>query len=317
MLPTPVRFVSGSLSFFAVLLLATAAVTVRGEPGWPVTVRDALKRTVKIDAVPQRIVSLAPSNTEILFAVGAGDRVVGVTSYCNFPAEAQTRPRVGGFSGSTVNLEALLALRPDLVVAGDEYHRTVIEALTRAGIPTVSIKARDFNGVYGSILTIGRLTDRSPAAAAVVDGLRERVDAVAARVAKIRPVDRLRVYWEVFDAPVITTARSSIIGQLIELAGGLNVFAEIDGEFPQVSTEAVMARDPQVILGPDMAQGDPLTAERVRLRTGWSRIDAVQTGRVHSLSADLTSRPGPRLVDGLELVAHTLYPARFPAEPPR
>lgn len=296
-------------------LLPALMPPLMAQATWPVVVRDTFRRSIKIEAEPKRIVSLSPANTEILFALGVGDRVVGVTTFCNYPAEAIARTKVGGFAGSTINLEALLALAPDLVLAGDEHHRMVVDALAKKNVPSVSIKAMDLAGVYGSIRLIGQTTGRQNEAEELVKAMQTRVDAVAAKVAKIRPVDRVRVYWEVFDAPVITSGRSSFIGQMIDMAGGLNVFADVDAEFPQVNTESVIARDPQVILGPDMMGGEGLTVEKLRARKGWAEIDAVKTGRVYVVSADLTSRPGPRLAEGLELVARTLYPQLFTAAP--
>lgn len=299
-------------------LIVLAAVITRplaaGE-SWPLVVTDSFRRSIRIEAEPKRIVSLSPANTEILFALGVGDRVVGVTTFCNFPAEAATRTKVGGFAGSTVNLEVLLALSPDLVLAGDEHHRMVVDALSKRNIPAANIKALDLAGVYGSIRFIGQATGRPSEAEALVKSMQARVDAVATKVAKIRPVDRLRVYWEVFDAPVITSGRSSFIGQMIEMAGGVNVFADVDAEFPQVNAESVIARDPQVILGPDVVEGGGLTVAKLRARKGWADIDAVRNGRVYTVSGDLTSRPGPRLVEGLELVARTLYPQWFTQVP--
>ena len=284
-----------------------------GETLWPLTVRDAFGRSVTLQSEPKRIISLSPANTEILFAIGAGDKVVGVTTFCDFPAEAASRPKVGGFAGSTVNLESVISLHPDLVLAGDEHHRAVIELLSKRSIPAISIKAVDFEGVYASISLIGRATGRQPESERIVKSMRARVEVVANQVARIRPVDRVRVYWEVFDAPLITSGRNSFIGQLIEMAGGVNVFADIDAEFPQVNAEAVIARDPQVILGPEVPGSDTLTVEKLRARKGWGGIDAVRDARVFALSGDLTSRPGPRLVEGLELVARALYPKLFPA----
>lgn len=277
------------------------------------TLSDAFGRSVTLQSEPKRIISLSPANTEILFAIGAGERVVGVTTFCDFPAEAASRPKVGGFAGSTVNLESVIALHPDLVLAGDEHHRTVIELLSKRRIPALSIKATDFGGVYGSIRLIGQATGRQPEADALVKSMQARVETVSKQVARIRPVDRVRVYWEVFDAPLITSGRNSFIGQLIEMAGGVNVFADIDAEFPQVNSEAVIARDPQVILGPEVPGADTMSIGKLRARKGWSGIDAVRHARVYALSGDLTSRPGPRLVDGLELVARTLYPKLFPS----
>lgn len=294
--------------FAAVLFGGWAGSLLRAETGWPQTVKDALGRDVTVAAEPRRIVSLTPGNTEILFAIGAGERVVGVTTWCNYPAEARTRPKIGGFAATTIHLETLVALQPDLVVAGDETQRMVIESVGRMGFPVVAVKVREFEGLYTVIEQLGRLTGRTAAATALTDAMRRRVAAVVEQAARIPADRRVRVYWEVFDAPVMSAGKSSMIGHLIELAGGVNVFADVREEYPQVNTEAVVARAPQVILGPDMADNGPLTVERLRARPGWSAIPAVRNGRVHILPADPTSRPGPRLVEGLELLAAILYP---------
>lgn len=288
-------------------ILAVGALALPAAVG-SVTVTDALGRSVALAAAARRVVSLAPSNTEILFAVGAGDAVVGVTTFCNYPAEAARRAKVGGFAAGTISLETLVALRPDLVLAGDQDQRAVVDSLEALRVPVISVKARDFDGLYQSIELIGRVTGKAAEASELVAGLRRRVTAVEDRVAARGPAPRWRVYWEVFDAPVMTAGRRSIIGQLIEKAGGVNVFSDLAEEYATVSMEAVVARNPQVILAPDMNKGDPLTAEKLRRRPGWERIEAVRQGRVAVVSADLTSRPGPRLVAGLEQVAAVLYP---------
>jgi iron complex transport system substrate-binding protein len=143
----------------------------------------------------------------------------------------------------------------------------------------------------------------------VVQGLERRVAAVAARTAAISLERRPRVYWEVFDAPLMTAGRGSMLGQLIELAGGRNLFADLREEYPQIGAEAVVARDPEVILGADMAStgAGALTAAGLRARPGWAGLTAVRTGRVVALPADPVSRPGPRLVDALEQVEALLH----------
>jgi iron complex transport system substrate-binding protein len=142
----------------------------------------------------------------------------------------------------------------------------------------------------------------------LVATLRARVAAVAAKVGSLPEERRPRVYWEVFDAPLMSAGRRSMVGQLIERAGGRNIFADVAEEYPQVSAEAVIARDPEVILVPDMSATGALTAADLRRRPGWAAVAAVRTGRVHALPADPTSRPGPRLVEGLELVLAALHP---------
>jgi iron complex transport system substrate-binding protein len=148
------------------------------------------------------------------------------------------------------------------------------------------------------------VTDTADVAERVVRGLEDRVAAVASRTAAIPREQRPRVYWEVFAAPLMTAGRGSMLGRLIELAGGENLFADLREEYPQIGTEAVVTRDPQVILGADMAAtgAGALTVERLRERPGWAGLTAVRTGRVVALPADPVSRPGPRLVDALEQV---------------
>jgi iron complex transport system substrate-binding protein len=280
--------------------------------GFPVKTTDALHRSVVVARPPQRIVSLAPSNTEILFAIGCGDRVKGVTTFCNYPVEATKLPKVGGYAGNTINLEAIVALQPDLVLAGEENQKTLIEALERLGIPSFAIKSRSFADLYEVILQVGTVTDRKEAAQALVASMRARVASIQERVAKIPPDQRVRVYWEVFDEPVMSAGPRSIIGQLITLAGGINIFDDVAEDYPHVSTEVIVARDPQVILAPSHPRAVPLSLERIASRPGWADITAVKKHRFAMLPADPTSRPGPRLVEGLELFAEALYPALFP-----
>jgi len=282
-----------------------------GLEGWPRRVEDALGRRVEVAARPARIVSLTPGNTEILFAIGAGGRVVGVTAWCNAPEAARALPKVGGFAATTVNLEAIVALRPDLVVAGDEAHRLVVETLGGLGVPALAVKVRSFADLFALMRRLGTLTGESEPAERVVQGLERRVAAVAARTAAIPVERRPRVYWEVFDAPLMTAGRASMLGQLIELAGGRNLFADLREEYPQIGAEAVVARDPEVILGADMAStgAGALTAAGLRARPGWAGLAAVRSGRVIALPADPVSRPGPRLVDALEQVEALLHGA--------
>jgi iron complex transport system substrate-binding protein len=277
---------------------------------FPLTLSDGLGREVALKAVPSRIVSLAPSNTEILFAVGAGDQVVGVTKYCNYPPEAQTREQVGGFSADTISVETVVALEPDLVLAIGESQRPVIEALEQVGIPVAALTANTFDDVHANIEQVGRLTGHQEEATQVVSEMQRRVETVTTAVTAVPPEERLPVFWEVWDEPLMTAGPSTFAGQAIELAGGVNIFADVTQDYPQVSTEEVVKRNPAVILGPD-THGDKLTPEQLVQRPGWDQIEAVREGRVHLIDGDIVSRPGPRLAEGLEAVAHALYPDLF------
>jgi len=277
---------------------------------FPLTLADDLGREVTLTGLPQRIVSLAPSNTEILFAVGAGDQVVGVTQYCNFPPEAQGREQIGGFSAKTISIEKIVDLEPDLVLAAGEIHQPVIEALDQLNIPVFSIDPNTLDEVYSGIELVGRLTGHEEEAAQVVAEMENRVAAVTERVNTIPQEERLTVYWEVFDEPRMTTGPSTFTGQLIELAGGVNIFADVSEEYPQISDEEVIGRDPAVIMGAD-TMGDRLTTELVAQRPGWDQIEAVQEARIYLFDGDMVARAGPRLAQVLEVMAEALYPELF------
>jgi len=292
-------------------LLAATPISPTATPDkFPLTLADDLGREVTLTGLPQRIVSLAPSNTEILFAVGAGDQVVGVTQYCNFPPEAQGREQIGGFSAKTISIEKIVDLEPDLVLAAGEIHQPVIEALDQLNIPVFSIDPNTLDEVYSGIELVGRLTGHEEEAAQVVAEMENRVAAVTERVNTIPQEERLTVYWEVFDEPRMTTGPSTFTGQLIELAGGVNIFADVSEEYPQISDEEVIGRDPAVIMGAD-TMGDRLTTELVAQRPGWDQIEAVQKARIYLFDGDMVARAGPRLAQVLEVMAEALYPELF------
>jgi len=290
---------------------AATPISLTATPGpYPLTFTDDLGREVTLSAQPQRVVSLAPSNTEILFAVGAGDQVVGVTLYCNYPSEAQDREQIGGFSAKTISVEKIVALEPDLVLAAGEIHQPVIEALEKLNIPVYSLDPNTLDDVYTEIELVGRMTGHGEEAAQIVEEMKSRVAAVTEQVATIPQEDRLAVYWEVFDAPRMTPGPSTFTGQLIELAGGVNIFADVSEDYPQISDEVVIERNPAVIMGPD-TMGDKLTIETVAQRPGWDQVGAVQNRRIYLFDGDMATRSGPRLAQVFDVMAEALYPGLF------
>ena len=277
---------------------------------FPMTMTDNLDRKVTLSALPRRIVSLAPSNTEILFAVGAGEYVVGVTKYCDYPAEAQDREPIGGFSAKTISVETIVSLEPDLVFAYGDRQQTVVEALEQVGIAVIVLAPGSFDDVYTNIQLAGQITGHEETAAQVVKEMKARIAAVVDKVTGIPENERLTVFWETFDEPLMTAGPSTFTGQMIDLAGGVNVFADLTEDYPQISAEEVIARSPAVILGSD-SHGDKLTPEQVAARPGWAQIDAVQNGRIHLIDGNVVSRAGPRLADAVEAIAQALYPEPF------
>jgi iron complex transport system substrate-binding protein len=290
---------------------SSTPVPATATPGrFPMTVSDDMGRQVTLPALPQRIISLAPSNTEILFAVGAGDQVVGVTTYCNYPPEVQNREKIGGFAANTISVEKIVALEPDLVVAAGAIHQPVIEALDKVGIPVVALDPHNLEGVYTAIELVGRLAGHADQATQVVADMQARVESVTQRLAAVPEAERLSVYWEVFDEPRMTAGPSTFIGQLIDLAGGVNVFGDVSEDYPQINDEEVIQRNPAVIMGAD-TMGEKLTTAIVAQRPGWDQIDAVRNGRIYLFDGDMVSRSSPRLAQVLEMMAQALYPDLF------
>jgi iron complex transport system substrate-binding protein len=278
---------------------------------FPIMVTDILGRQVTIKALPQRIVSLAPSITEQLFAVGAGKKVVGVTIYDNYPPPVQRLERVGGYVTKSISVEKILSLKPDLVLSRGEIQRGVIETLERVGVPVVAMEPKSFDEVYTTIVFIGRLTDQTLQAAQVVATMQRRVARIRERVSAIPPEQRVTVFYKAYDEPLITAGPSAFIGHMIDMAGGINIFADLRESYTQVSAEEGLQRNPAVILGP-ASRGVSLLLSQTTQRPGWRHLDAVKNHRIHLLDDDLVSRPGPRLAEALQVVARTLYPDLFP-----
>ncbi|MEW6547674.1 MAG: cobalamin-binding protein [Bacillota bacterium] len=317
------RGTAGSVRFRAIVLLAVALVALAAagcaekkpqvgltQPApFPLTVTDGTGRQVTIPAQPQKIVSLSPSCTEILFALGLGSKVVGVDKFSNYPPEAQKVEKVGGFSDPSV--EKIAALKPDLIL-GTGMHKKVLPQLESLGIPVVLLEPRNVEGVLADIGTVGRLTGVPEAAEKVVADVRNRIDRVKAKVDTVPREQRPWVYYEVYSEPIMTVGPNTLIHQLIELAGGRNIAYDAQTDYPEFSAEAVIQRNPAVIIFPSFHGSASLTVDKLKARPGWAAIAAVKDGRVHPIDADIISRPGPRIADAVEELARLILPDLFP-----
>jgi len=255
------------------------------------------------NGVPQRIVSLTPALTEILFAVGAGDRVVGVTQYCDYPQEAKTKPKVGGYVNPSV--ETTLALKPDLVlVSPGPGNRDAALAMRRAGLRLEIVPAETLNDSLAAIEAVGRLVGAETRGRELAARVRERLNAVSRRVAG---APRVRTLFCIQTDPIIAAGSDTLPAQLLELAGGSNVVGMT--RYPRLDVEAVAAARPELILQArmDVAAGDAHIEEAFWKR--WPSIPAVAHGRVVVLPDDLTLRPGPRVADAVEELAAILHGA--------
>ena len=276
---------------------------------YPLSVTDDAGREVTLAEAPERIVSLAPSNTEIVCALGACDRLVGVTDIDDHPAEVAAVDRV--VIATQVDVEAVVAAEPDLVIAaGNELTPTaVIEQIAGLGLPVLTLYPESLEEIYADIELVGRALDRSDEAGALVDAMIERVGAVEDAVADL---ERPRTFYEVgvFEGAIYTAGEGSFLASLIEAAGGEPITG--DALSTAIELEDLVAADPELILLGDASYDPSITPEAVAARPGWETLTAVVDGRVVPVADDVViTRPGPRTVDGLEALARAIHPDAF------
>lgn len=286
------------------------ALAQEADTTFPLTVTDDAGRQTTFTAPPRRIVSLSPGYTETLFALGAGDRLVAVDSYSDFPAEAAAiSTRLPTYP--TISVETIVGLQPDLVVSLIESD-DVLDQLRQSGIPVLKLFPRDFDATLASINTLGQVLGRSGRAAELTAEMAARRDAV---LQAVEGAPRPRVFYEMDasdPAKPYAAGPAGFYGQIVDLAGGQNIFADLPGDYGQVSAESVIARDPEVIVLADAySPFNPQSPALVAARPGWETIAAVRDSAVYAIQADLYSRPGPRLIEGLESLAYLLHPDRF------
>lgn len=288
----------------AVLALALIAAS----PADALVVRDMTGREVALAAPPRRIVSLVPSVTETIFALGGEARLAGRTDWCDSPPAARDKPSVGGMINPS--LEAMATLKPDLVIATDEGNReeTAVQ-LRRLGIPTYLVHAHRVAEMLDMIVRLGALVERPDAVAPLVESIQARIDDVRRRVAGRRPPRVLYVLWP---EPLIVPGRASHITELIDLAGGRSITATVGESYVRLSLEAAVARAPDVIILADHSKAG--TAAGRQSPEKWQRltsVPAIRAGRLHSIDLSILHRYGPRVAEGLELLARMLHPEAF------
>jgi len=268
----------------------------------PRTFVDDLDRKLYLAKPPTRIISLAPSITEILFAIGLDDEIVGVTDFCNFPEKALTKPKV---SYTRPNIEVLVALEPQLVLAPPSFIRAdVLAKLEQLKIPTFVLESKTVEGIFGHIQLLGRMVGRASEANAFAANLRKQVTALTKKVeGRPRPI----LLYVLNSDPLITVGPGSFIHHLIELAGGRNAAERANAPYPRLTMEEVLMQNPQILLFPiGEYEGIP-QAEQDRWKR-WTSLRAVQDGKLFQVQADLLNRPGPRVLEGLRHLISLLHP---------
>ncbi|MCF8051266.1 MAG: cobalamin-binding protein [Desulfobacterales bacterium] len=274
------------------------------------TVVDQLGRTVSVPEHPERIVALAPSITEIVFALNAEDRLAGVTRFSDYPEAAHRLPKVGSYVH--LDLEKIVSLAPDLCIAVKDGNPIgVIRRLEALGIPVYAVDPRDIDSVIDTIVELGRIVDARPRAEALAADLRRRVDQVRSNAGKAPR--KPKVFFQIGIAPIVSVGTETFIHELIELAGGTNLAAG-STPYPRFSREQVLAMAPEIFIITSMARGQ--TFERVKSEwEQWPSMPAAKTGRILLVDSNLFDRSSPRLVDGLEELARIIHPEIFGEAP--
>ncbi|MCL2615523.1 MAG: ABC transporter substrate-binding protein, partial [Dehalococcoidia bacterium] len=309
------RFKPLNAAISQLFLVSFVAATILGAScsgNGPLTLVDDLGRTVTLDKVPQRIVSLAPSNTEILFALGLGDKVVGNTFYCDYPVAAQDVTKVGGFS--EIDIELVVTLEPDLILAEDIHKTNAIPALEGLGFTVFALVPHNLDEIMDSVITIGRLTGTVDEAKTIVADMKNRIENVTDKVSGLEDAQKpnvLHVLWA--DAGIMSYGVNTPIYDVITKAGGVSLVQSGNG-FPTLSLEYVIAANPRVVICDvdSSYPGGDYTLILMQSDERFKDIEARLSGCVYGIDADLTNRPGPRFVDALEWVSAMLHPDIFP-----
>ena len=241
----------------------------------------------------ERIVSLSPAGTEIIFALGQGDKLVARTDFCTFPEEAQKISSVGGFDGKSFSLETILSYNPDFVYLSNVMHNYLVSTLENFGIKVYISDVNSIDDVLNEIIDIAKILN-------VEKFGKEYVSKMKSELTLIKNVgSEKKIYCEIFNSPFLTCGKNSFINDIIDYAGGKNIFDFLDSSYPQVSEEVIITMNPDIILAPDYSEID---LEKIYARNGWQNISAIKNKKVFSVSGDIFTRPGPRVLEAIKLL---------------
>ncbi|NLJ41961.1 MAG: ABC transporter substrate-binding protein [Clostridiales bacterium] len=269
----------------------------------PVEITDSLGRTIVIENQPQKVISIAPNTTETLFALGLGDKVIGVSQQCDYPEEAVAKDKMGDFWQP--NIELIVAADPDLLFVGNAAPQEFLEKMDENDIVTIALEGFNLEGTYQSILDTGKAMGTEDAAAYLVDSMKKKVVEIQE---KTDGIDRLKGYFAISygDMGDYTAGAGSFIDELITLAGGENIAGDMDEPWAEYSIEKLLEKDPDVIFIGEQSMPDGLADA-----PGYKELRAVKEGQIIILDDNIVMRAGPRIVEGLEEMAKGMYPEAF------
>ena len=248
---------------------------------------------------PQRIVSLSPAATEILCEVGAIDQICARSDFSDYPPEVVKIPVAGGFDGKNISIETVLSYEPDFIYLTAGMHDYLIPFLKAQKIKFFISSDSSINGILSEIRQVGKITGHEKQAEEIASGMEKEIK----RIKNSSNSVKKSVYWEIWTPPYMSVGKNSFISELIEIAGGKNIFSDVKEAYPIVSEEQIIAREPEVIIIPDNLTEGP---EQIKNRNGWSSVPAVKNNQVYALDSDLISRPSPRIIQALELIQDCL-----------
>ncbi len=304
----------GRILLFILLFLTLSTVlscssTSSTKSNVPLSVTDQLGRVVVIQKTPQRIVSLAPSNTEILYALGLADRVVGITDYCNYPPEVKEKASIGGFS--TPNIEQIVSLAPDLILADSLHESQVIPQLEAKGLTVFTLNPQSLDEVMQAITMVGDITRMDQTAVQLVSQMQHQITSITDKVSNLTETQKPRVFFVVWHDPLMTAGSGTLHDELIRLVGGINIAGNLNG-YPDISLETVIAANPEVIIaGVGMGAGADATYQFAITENRLADISARQNNHIYAINSDLVDRTGPRIIIGLQKFAEFIHPELF------
>lgn len=287
--------------------------TVSDESGketkYPLTIEDASGRKITVEEEPEKIVSTSPSETEILFALGLDDKIVGVSDYADYPEAALDKDKVGGVVDP--NAEAIIDLEADIVISGISMSEDVVDKLANLDLTIYKNDGQSLDEILNNILKIGKLVNAQAEAEELVADMQADIDEVKEAVKDVPEEEKQKVYLEF--TPGWTVGSGEFLDELIQVAGGINVASELDG-WAEVNEEKIIEEDPDVILyakdAVDFETEEPLE-DLIRERSGWEKISAIENDRVIGIDENTVSRIGPRVTDALKKFAEAIYPELY------
>ena len=244
-----------------------------------------------------RIVSLSPSGTEIIFALGLNDKLVARTDFCTFPEEAKKIDSVGGFDGKSFSIENILSFNPDFVYLTNVMHNHIVNTLESLGIKVYLSDINSIEDIYKEIIDVAKLFEIEKIG-------KQYIEKMSLELGDIKK-DNIQktIYCEIFNSPFLTCGKNSFINDIIEYAGAKNIFDFLESSYPQVSEEIIIMSNPQIIIAPDYSEYD---LEKIYYRNAWQSIDAIKNKKVFSVNGDVFTRPGPRVVEAVKLLKEIL-----------